>query len=883
MNEDKPVVLQHASKIHIKKERKISPLWILPIVALCLAAWLGYKAYTETGDRIQILFSDAQGLVEGRTTIRYQGLEVGVVKKVRLAKNLSDIYVDADIYPNSTQLLSEHTRFWLVKPSATLEGITGLDALVSGNYIALQPADDMASESEDFTPEYIALDSEPADIRSANGVTYTLSSSDLASVNVGSQVLFRKIPIGEVTNYQLSENASSVQIQVSIKKKYAHLINSDSRFWNVSGVSANVGFSGVDVQLESLNSLLIGGIAVDSPSDGKEIQPGTTFNLYPDLKTAGRGIRISIELPDNSNINNNSPIIYRGIEVGQITSVRLSKKTNKITAQAAIEPAFADKLTTGTNFMLEEAEVSLSAMKNISNLFRGNFLTIVPGEGNITRDFIALRSNELSQSTAKTSKITLTADNTYGLEAGTLVSYRGINVGAVSDVSLDGEKIRFDLLIDNKYRNLIKSENRFYVSGTISAGFVDGNLDLSIPPAKHLLAGSISFESHGDEGPRSEYHLYKSASQSKLAKYEAQGSKKFTLVSSKLPGLSKGSPVLYHNIEVGKVASYALQDDGNVLIAIRVENRYLNLITKDTVFWNRSGVKVSAGFTGVQVEAEPLTTLIKGGIAFDNLAGVVNKVDNKWRLYDSFKQASQFGRLIHLTMKDNSNVSEGMAIKYQGVQVGEVISVAPDFVKEGINVEARIFPKYISSVVRAGSYFWVVSPSIDLNGAKNLDSIINPYIQVKPSRSSKSATDFALHPVAPISAGKIFYLQSLQKNSIKPGAPILYRGFEVGQVRNVELSRLSDRVINTIQIAPEFEHLVRSNTIFWNTSGVNVSIGITGADVKAGTVDSLLRGGISFATPDEGGLKAKASAKKTFFLYDEPQAEWLTWQTPIPK
>ncbi|MGB2079043.1 MAG: MlaD family protein [Vibrio sp.] len=883
MNQDKPVVLQHAPKINIKKERKISPLWILPILALCLAGWLGYKAYTETGDSIQIRFSDAQGLVEGRTTIRYQGLEVGIVKKVRLAQNLSDIYVDADIYPNATKLLSEHTRFWLVKPSATIEGITGLDALVSGNYIALQPADNMAEESEDFIPEYVALDSEPADIRSANGVTYTLRSSDLASVSVGSQILFRKIPIGKVTNYQLSEDASSVQIQVSIKKEYAHLINSDSRFWNVSGIGAKVGFDGVDVQLESLNSLLVGGIAVDSPTGGESVEPGTSFHLYSDLKTAGRGVRISIELPDNSEINSNSPIMYRGIEIGQVTSIRLSKKTNTIMAQAAIEPAFADKLTSGTKFMLEEAQLSLSNMKNLSNLFRGNFLTIVPGEGTEARDFVALRDNELSQSTARASKITLTADNTYGLEAGAVVTYRGINVGAVTSVALDGEKIRFDLLIDNKYKHLIKSENRFYVAGTISAGFVNGNLDVSVPPAKQLLAGSISFESHGEPSSRNEYHLYKSASQSQLAKYEAQGSKKFTLISPKLPGLSKGSPVLYHNIEVGKVADYQLQNDGQVEIAVRIENRYLNLITKDTVFWNRSGVKVAASITGIQVEADPISTLIKGGIAFDNISGVINKVDGKWRLYESFKQASEFGRLIHLTMKDNANVSAGMAIKYQGVNVGEVISVKPDFVKEGVNIQARIFPQYISSVVRSGSYFWVVSPSIGLNGAKNLDSIINPYIQVKPSKSSQSASQFVLNPVAPINSGKIFYLQSLSKNSIKPGTPVLYRGFEVGQVRDVALSRLSDRVINTIQIQPEFAHLVRQNTVFWNTSGVNVSIGLTGADVKAGTVDSIIRGGISFATPDEGGLKTKAPAKKTFFLYDEAQPDWLTWQTPIPK
>lgn len=97
------------------------------------------------GQRIQIHFTNAQGLIEGRTTIRYQGLEVGIVRKISLSDNLKDIYVTADIYPKATKLLSDNTRFWLVKPKASLSGITGLDALVSGNYIAIQPPEDVMS------------------------------------------------------------------------------------------------------------------------------------------------------------------------------------------------------------------------------------------------------------------------------------------------------------------------------------------------------------------------------------------------------------------------------------------------------------------------------------------------------------------------------------------------------------------------------------------------------------------------------------------------------------------------------------------------------------------------------------------------------------------
>nr|WP_186294775.1 MlaD family protein [Vibrio algivorus] len=436
------------NQVKLKKDRKISPLWILPIIALCLAGWLGYKSYSEMGQRIQIHFTNAQGLIEGRTTIRYQGLEVGIVRKISLSDNLKDIYVTADIYPKATKLLSTNTRFWLVKPKASLSGITGLDALVSGNYIAIQPAEDvMDGKKHDISKEYTALKEEPMDIRAQNGVNITLTSKDLGSISVGSKIMFRKIPIGEVTNFTLADDGSSVKIQTSIKQEYSHIVNSDSRFWNVSGISATVGFNGVDVQLDSLNSLLMGAIAVDSPEDGQPISADKVYKLYSDIKTAGRGVRITMDVPDDSNISANAPIMYKGIEVGQITDIGLSDDKSKVVASAAIQPAFSDALNTGSHFVLEEAKLSLTEMKNVSNFIRGNFLSLIPGTGQKARHFNVVKKNELLRASHQTTQINLAADDTYGLEEGTQILYRGIPVGNINKIYLDGERVRFNAQI----------------------------------------------------------------------------------------------------------------------------------------------------------------------------------------------------------------------------------------------------------------------------------------------------------------------------------------------------------------------------------------------------------------------------------------------------
>ncbi|MEF1281622.1 MlaD family protein, partial [Vibrio fortis] len=204
----------------IRKNKGISPLWILPILTVALAGWLVMKSIHDAGQRVQIYFSDAAGLIAGRTTIRYQGLEVGMVRDITLSEDLESIYVDADIYPEAKKLLSKGTRFWLVKPTASLSGISGLDALVSGNYIAIHPSE---TEQEPETV-FKALESSPSDLLASEGLNIMLTAKDLGGVSVGSQIVYRKIPIGEVYNYQLNESGKSVTIQAAIKDEYSHII-----------------------------------------------------------------------------------------------------------------------------------------------------------------------------------------------------------------------------------------------------------------------------------------------------------------------------------------------------------------------------------------------------------------------------------------------------------------------------------------------------------------------------------------------------------------------------------------------------------------------------------------------------------------------------------
>ncbi|MEZ9833662.1 MlaD family protein [Vibrio breoganii] len=866
----------------VKRSTGLSPLWALPVVALLLGGWLMYKSVSEAGQQVRIHFANAQGLIAGRTTIRFQGLEVGMVRKLELAEDLNGIYVDAELYRDALQLLGEDTQFWLVKPTASLSGVSGLDALVSGNYIAIQSA----TKGFNTPPKtFAALSKAPQDLHSGSseGLRLTLRSKDLGSVNVGSKILFRKIPIGEVYSFSLDEDGKSVVLRAYIDEEYDHIITSESRFWNVSGINAKVGFDGVDVRVESLAALIGGGIAVDSPAQGSRVESDTEFRLYPDLATAGRGIPIKITLPDDNNINpTGAPLVYRGIEIGQITNVQLSKDRQDIIAQATVEPAYHDLLNSGSQFLLEEASLSLAGVENLGNFVTGNFLTLLPGDGEATRSFKAVKQDELNTQDSGNLALSLMAEHSFGLANGSAVLYKGIQIGHVTSSQLHDNGVKVNVLIDSQYRALIRSKNRFFVSSSVSASFDASKLNVNVPPLQHLLAGSISFIREGSESVSSSYTLYSSEALAELAIYTKSGSQVISLLASKMPPVNVGTPVLYRNLVVGQVLDYKLGHSGMEVI-IKLDNQYHHLINSNTVFWNHSGVEIDAGLSGVSVKAAPLSRVLQGGIAFDTLPGVENKLGKHYKLYPNQDDARQFGKIIRINASDNASVTKGTKIKYQGVDVGEVTLVSPLFEKAGVEMLARIYPQFVSKIAVKGTKLWLVSPEISLSGVKNLASAIIPSIEVKPGTDSAKKNHFTLLKKAPLEDGVTFFLQTEVKGSVSKNTPILYREMEVGYVNDVQLGELADRVIITIKVDKDYAYLVRQNSLFWNVSGLDVSIGLSGANVKAGTVDSLLRGGIAFTTPEEQNLLPMAKAERSFYLYKKAEPAWLEWRTAIPK
>lgn len=243
MNEPKDMAFKPKSK-------RLSPIWIFPILALLIGGWLIIKAYNESGVRVHIQFQDGNGITPSQTKVIYKGLPIGAVEKTQLSENLKTIDVTVKLEKSTKPLLRTNTKFWLVKPEISLAGISGLETILSGNYIGIHPGDGEERK------EFVALNTPPSTTADLPGLHLRLVTTSLGSLHQGAPVYYHRIQIGEVSQYKLASDDNNIFVDIYIQPEYKYLIHKNSRFWNASGISISGGITGFNIRTESLVSVL---------------------------------------------------------------------------------------------------------------------------------------------------------------------------------------------------------------------------------------------------------------------------------------------------------------------------------------------------------------------------------------------------------------------------------------------------------------------------------------------------------------------------------------------------------------------------------------------------------------------------------------------------
>lgn len=335
---------EHLPEAETDKSSGYSIVWLIPLVALLVGGWLAWKTINEKGPEIQIIFSEAEGLEPGQTRIKYKNVDIGKIKKVSLTSDLRQVLVTARLNKSMSGHLNENTRFWIVRPRISSSGITGLSTLISGIHIAIDPG-----KGDEARNSFKGLETAPEIESSEIGSRFTLTADSLGSLTLGAPVLFRQIEVGYLSGYQLAEDGESVEIAVFIDDEFSHLVKHNTRFWYASGLSIDLGPTGLTADIESIVALISGGIAFETPI----ILDPETSKENPNNYVLHPNYRSAIEKPYTKSqmyvmyfdgaslkgLQKGSPVEFRGINVGKVIDValRLDHETLEVRAPVLIE------------------------------------------------------------------------------------------------------------------------------------------------------------------------------------------------------------------------------------------------------------------------------------------------------------------------------------------------------------------------------------------------------------------------------------------------------------------------------------------------------------------------------------------------------------------
>nr|WP_294556813.1 MlaD family protein [uncultured Rhodopila sp.] len=336
----------------LDRKRGVSLIWAIPVVTLFIGGWLAWRTWSERGPLITISFETAEGLQATQSHVRHKEVDMGVVQKIALSADLSRVVVTVRMNKEAAPLLTDKARFWVVRPRFFAGSISGLSTLFSGSYIDLLPSGEGGEPQTDF----VGLENPPVLQSDVPGRTFLLDANRIGSLNLGSPILFRDLEAGEILGWDVGEMARNITVHAFVRAPFDKYVHDNSRFWNASGATVQLGANGLQFQVESLRAIVLGGIAFDTPDDPKitgESLPNRAFTLYPNKEAADASVfKRSVPFVANfttsvSGLGSGSPVMLRGQKIGEVSRVSL------------VYDRAADNVVVPVHFTLEPERIAM--------------------------------------------------------------------------------------------------------------------------------------------------------------------------------------------------------------------------------------------------------------------------------------------------------------------------------------------------------------------------------------------------------------------------------------------------------------------------------------------------------------------------------------------
>ena len=302
-------------------------IWLIPLLAIAIAGWLIFQSFLEKGPEITVSLPSAQGIEAGVTSLKFRDVVIGTVDRIEIPDQSNSVDVIISVQQSAKKYLTDTARIWVVSPAISLDGITGLDTLLSGSYLEIDPG-------QGGEPELVftGLATPPVITSRVPGREYTLRAQRLGNVKRGTSILYKGLRVGNVLGYRLSEDKQTVEFVAFIEDPFTELVQVNTRFWDAGSVSVKVSTAGIEVGADSLPALLSGAIEFLPPhfdSNNPIAEEGQEFKLFgsrqamDDARFTERKKYILYFDGSVSGLEVGAPVEFKGIKVGTVKNITL--------------------------------------------------------------------------------------------------------------------------------------------------------------------------------------------------------------------------------------------------------------------------------------------------------------------------------------------------------------------------------------------------------------------------------------------------------------------------------------------------------------------------------------------------------------------------------
>ncbi len=326
-----------------KRRFSIQLVWIIPIVAALIGLSLAVKFFVDRGETITITFKTGEGMEAGKTKIKYKDVQIGEVKGLAIAKDRSHVVVTAELSKDARGLLVKDTRFWVVSDRISGGTVSGLGTLVGGSYIGVD-----AGTSNESRDEFIGLETPPAVSMDIPGRLFILHAADVGSLDTSSPILYRRMQVGQVISTELDRDGKGVTIKAFIRAPFDQYVKTSSIFWHASGIDLTLNANGVKINTESMVSILLGGIAFQTPQDQADAQPAASNSVFPLFSTRDEALKhaervepyLLVFKESVRGLSVGAPVDLQGVTVGEVTKIDVALDSRNSELSIPVEIQF---------------------------------------------------------------------------------------------------------------------------------------------------------------------------------------------------------------------------------------------------------------------------------------------------------------------------------------------------------------------------------------------------------------------------------------------------------------------------------------------------------------------------------------------------------------